>query len=225
MTTAIRVVLNEFQIELLKQTVKDLKNLAKVENVCWAIIAPNQSIAASLEQFRGSFDLLQPYSENNDAKSLLDNYDKVIQEAIVFDQANRNKNAPTELSVGMMGEVRNLAYSLQNIVAKIEKGELTVEKPSEARPSNSVAEKQIFIDLKGFNRNTGSFNLLKDLIYDAQRNGITLDKDRHGKKQPQSLRDVLRNNGYENVAKKVKYRKNKVELDIPFERITTKRKK
>ncbi len=79
----------------------------------------------------------------------------------------------------------------------------------------------ICIDLKRFNKKTGSKALLVDLIADMDREGVTLDEKKYGKKQPQSLRDILNNNGYKEVAQKVKLKKNKVALHIPFEQITT----
>ena len=44
---------------------------------------------------------------------------------------------------------------------------------------------------------------------------------KHGKKQPQSLRDMLNNNNYESIAKKIKSRKGIAKLHIPIEQIST----
>jgi hypothetical protein len=112
----------------------------------------------------------------------------------------------------------NLRFKVE-AESEMQKQQSTEE--SQEEPGGADNEPEVIeIDLKGFNKSL-SFNLLTDLIVDVCRDGVTIDKVRHGKKQPQSLKDVLKNNGYEDVAKKVKLRNKRITLDIPFERITT----
>lgn len=114
---------------------------------------------------------------------------------------------------------------LQRIVDTVKEADIGFSDHLDLAPDQKQGEAEqpaiIYIDMKQFNKGTGSFELLADLIKDIHRDGITLDTDRHGKKQPQSLRDILNSGGYEQVAKNVKTRKRKVILDIPIEQITT----
>lgn len=82
---------------------------------------------------------------------------------------------------------------------------------------------QVVIDFNQFNRKeAGSLTLLQDLIADRSRNGVPADENKYGKSQPKALRTLLRDHGLNNIADKVTLMKNRIKLQITFEKITTK---
>ncbi len=84
-------------------------------------------------------------------------------------------------------------------------------------------EDKTIIKLNDFSKGTGSRKLLEDLILDTGREGVRLNKARHGKNQPRDLKEVLRrqDHPYPYVAANIKSRKKVITLDIPFHKIVT----
>jgi len=93
------------------------------------------------------------------------------------------------------------------------------EEQEQATPSDTI-----IIDLNAFSE-SGSYRLLKDLLSDSNREGISIDVERHGKRQPKDLKELLRKKDLQNVAKAIVNTDDRVTLSIPVQSIAVTPKK
>lgn len=96
-------------------------------------------------------------------------------------------------------------------------GEKSESQPEKSEPSTNG--EKIAIKLEDF-KQSGSKRLLSDLLGDVDRQGVIFDEIRHGKGQPQKLRQVLRDRGLEKIASEIHKKKDRITLDTPVDKIT-----
>ena len=176
-------------------------NSKKSKTIRWSYLIELKAIIDGLEHY------LQGYELDIDTEKMVEHLEKSALRRKIF-----------------LTKFQQLRIQTNEEVEEKHKTLSTAETEQKTEPDEKeelVGEGRIYVNLSKFNKGTGSYDLFIDLLGDERRDGVTNDVKKYGKRQPQSLRDMLRSNGYENVAGEVKLRKEKIKLDIPFLQITT----
>ncbi len=151
--------IHSFDLEVLKQTIEQLRGLAKGSDLVWYqnfLLPPEMrpTVYKVLESFRANLDILQPYMEYPEVKSCFQQYDNLLRKAKVFDNLKKhyesrsvaiNSHDTTRDYVRVASAMQEVIWAftktLEGLVAKMPTITKTEkQKPTEARGGEKPAE-------------------------------------------------------------------------------------